>query len=130
MIEMRRAQLSFVRSQCRLAAQARSLGAIHLTQADEGTGCAGDQDRRPGGVDFCSRRGAELQKKQSGQPNKTAPISPVNEYAGRPIKAGLMLRAWSLSTRPGSKPTWRRCAAGGQVGSVSKHLRPSAIGRP
>jgi transposase len=37
--------------------------AIHLTQADEGAGSARDQDRRAGGVDFCSRRRAELQKK-------------------------------------------------------------------
>src|SRR5882672_10228135 len=107
-----------------------SLGAIHLAQADEGTGSTRDQDRRAGGVDFCSRRGAEFQKKPFGQPSRIAPISPVNGCAGRPIKAGLTLRGWSSSMRPGSKPTWRRCAAGGRLGSVSKHLRPSAIGRP
>jgi hypothetical protein len=106
------------------------LGAIHLAQADEGTGSARDQDRRAGGVDFCSHRGAEFQKKRSGQPSRTAPISPVSGSAGRSIKAGLTLHAWSFSMRPGSKPTWRRCAAGGRVGSVSKHLRPSVIGKP
>src|SRR3954464_12703569 len=88
-----------VRRQCRLAAQARSLGAIYLAQADRGTGCAGDQDRRQGGMDVRACRRAELQKKQFGRPNKTAPISPVNERAGRPIKARSMLRAWSSSMR-------------------------------
>lgn len=39
--------------------------------------------------------------------------------AGRPTKAELTLRAWSLSMRRGSKPTWRRCTAGDQAGSVS-----------
>ena len=82
-----------VRRQCRLAAQAHSLGTIHFAQADAGAGCARDQDRRAGGVDLCSRRGAELQKKRSGRPNKIAPISRVNGRAGRPIKTGLMLRA-------------------------------------
>ena len=85
---------------------------------------------RAGGLDLCSRRGAELQKKRSGRPSRTAPISPVNGRAGRRIKTGLMLRAWSLSMRPGSRPTWRRCAAGGRMGSVSRHPRLSAIGRP
>ncbi len=79
---------------------------------------------------FVHAEGLSFKKKRSGQPSKTAPTSRVNVSAGRPIKAGLMLRAWSLSTRPGSRPTWRRCVAGGRAGSVSKHLRPSATGRP
>ena len=33
-------------------------------------GGARDQDGRAGRVDFCSRRGAELQKKQSGRPSR------------------------------------------------------------
>jgi len=119
-----------VRRQCRLATEAYSLGPLHLAQADAGAGGARDQDRRRRGMDFCSRRGAELQKKQSGRPNRIAPISSVNGCAGRPIKAGLTLRAWSLSMRPGSKPIWHRCAAGGRVDSVSKHRRLLAIGRP
>jgi hypothetical protein len=74
--------------------------------------------------DLFTPRG-RVSKKRSGQPSRIAPMSPVNAPAGRPIKAGLTLRAWSSSMRPGSKPTWRRCAAGGRVGSVSKRLRPS-----
>ena len=116
--------------QCRLAAQAHSLRAIHLTQVDAGTGRTRDQDRRAGGVDFCSHRGAQLQKKQFIPPSKTVPTSPVNGPAGRRIKAGSMLRAWSLSTRRGSRPTWRRCAAGDPVGSACKHMHLSVIGRP
>ena len=119
-----------VECQCRLAAQAHSLGAIHLAQADPGAGRTRHQDRRAGGVDFCSHRGAELQKKRSIPPNKTVPTSSVNGPAGRRIKAGSRLRAWCSSTRRGSKPTWRRCAAGDLAGSASKHLHRSAIGRP
>jgi len=58
------------------------------------------------------------------------PTSRVNGRAGRPIKVGSRPHAWSLSMRPGSKPTWRPCAAGDHAGSVLKHLRPSATGRP
>ena len=116
--------------QRRLAAQAHSLGAIYLAQVDEGAGCARGQDRRPGGLDFCSCRGTELQKKRFGRPSRIVATSPVSGFAGRPIRAGLTLRAWFLSTRRGSRPTWRRYVAGGQVASVSSQLRPSAIGRP
>jgi transposase len=79
---------------------------------------------------FVHAEGLSFKKKRSIPPNKTVPTSPVNGPAARRIKTGLTLRAWCLSTRPGSKPTWRRCAAGDPVGSVSKHLRLSAIGRP
>ena len=71
----------------------RAPGALHLAQVNEGTGGARDKDRRAGSVDFCSRRGAELQKKPFGRPSRIGPISPVNGYAGRPIKARLTLRA-------------------------------------
>jgi putative transposase len=54
----------------------------------------------------------------------------VSGHAGRPIKVGLMLRAWSSSMRRGSEPIWRRYAAGDRADSVSKHRRLSAIGRP
>ena len=87
-------------------------------------------DVRAGSVDVRPCRRAELQKKRSCRPNKIVPISPVNGRAGRPIRAGSTPRAWSLSTRPGSKPTWRRCEAGDRVGNVSRRLRLSAIGRP
>ncbi|MBV8917229.1 helix-turn-helix domain-containing protein [Bradyrhizobium sp.] len=50
----------FCLGQCRLAAQADSLGAIYLAQVDDGTGSARDQDRRPGGLDLCPCRGTEL----------------------------------------------------------------------
>ncbi|MGY4425562.1 hypothetical protein ACVWY2_008011 [Bradyrhizobium sp. JR6.1] len=119
-----------VRHQCRLAAQTHSLRPIHFAEADAGTGCARDQDRRAGSVDVRPCRRAELQKKRSCRPNKIVPISRVNGRAGRPIRAGSTPRAWSLSTRPGSKPTWRRCEAGDRVGNVSRRLRLSAIGRP
>ena len=78
-----------------------------------------------------SHRGAELQKKAI-HPTRTRPSRrrPLNGPAGRRIKAGSRLRAWCSSTRRGSKPTWRRCAAGDLAGSASKRLHRSAIGRP
>ncbi|MGY4320189.1 transposase [Bradyrhizobium sp. JR3.5] len=79
---------------------------------------------------FVHAEGLSFNKKRSCRPNKIVPISRVNGRAGRPIRAGSTPRAWSLSTRPGSKPTWRRCEAGDRVGNVSRRLRLSAIGRP
>ena len=79
---------------------------------------------------FVHAEGLSFKKKRFGRPSRIVPTSPVSGFAGRPIRAGLTLRAWFLSTRRGSRPIWRRYVAGGQVASVSSQLRPSAIGRP
>jgi len=79
---------------------------------------------------FVHAEGLSFKKKRSSRPNRIAPTSPVSGFAGRPVRTGLTLRAWFLSMRRGSRPTWRRYAAGGRVASVSSHLRLSAIGRP
>jgi hypothetical protein len=79
---------------------------------------------------FCSRRRPELQKKQFVPPSKIDRISPASGNAGRRTKTRLTPRGWSLSTRLGSKPTWRRSAAGGQKASVSKQWCLMVIGRP
>jgi hypothetical protein len=42
---------------------------------------------------FRSRRMTELQKKRSGRRSKIVLTSPADASAGRPIKAGLTLRA-------------------------------------
>src|SRR5216117_1671478 len=55
-------------------------GPFTLRKLTRGTGGARDQDGRAGSVDFCSRRGAELQKKPFGRPSRIGPISPVNGY--------------------------------------------------
>ncbi|MHC2279070.1 transposase [Bradyrhizobium diazoefficiens] len=79
---------------------------------------------------FVHAEGAQLQKKRFYQPSRIAQTSPVSGPDGKRIKAGLTSRGWFSSTRRGSRPIWRRYAAGGLVGSASKHLHLSAIGRP
>jgi len=46
--------------------------------------------------------------------NRPAPISPAGGNAGDPGRPDSTPSAWSSSTKPGSGPTWRRCAAGAQ----------------
>ena len=58
----------------------------------------------------------ELQKKPCWLPNRIAPTSRAVGRSGERISRGLTPTAWSLSTRPGPRPTWRRCAAGGHAG--------------
>jgi len=53
-------------------------GAIHIAQADAGAGCTRDQYRRAGGVDFCSPRGAQVQKNASTSRAGSRQTSPVS----------------------------------------------------
>lgn len=79
---------------------------------------------------FVHAEGPSFKKKRSIRPNRIAPISPVSGCAGKPIKAGARLRAWSLSTRHGSRLTWSRSAAGDRGDSVFMHPRLSALEDP
>jgi transposase len=49
--------------------------------------------------------GISFKKKACTPASRTAPTSPAVERAGRPIRAGSTLRAWSSSMRPGPRPT-------------------------
>ena len=65
---------------------------------------------------FIRREGLSFQKKRGGQrarPARRRPPSPAVAPNGRRIRVGSRPAASSSSTRPGRKPTWRRCAAGG-----------------
>jgi len=101
----------------RLAAEAHSLGAVHLAQAG---GRAGSRRTcAQCGLLFTPRGSAS--KKRFCRPSKIARRGP----AGRSIKAGSMLRAWS-SMRRGSKPTWRRYPVGGRAGKDGRTQREAA----
>jgi putative transposase len=67
---------------------------------------------------FVHARGLSFKKKRSGG------------GAGRRIKAGSPRSAWSFWTRPGSRPTWRRCADGGRAASGSWPVCRTGIGAP
>ena len=54
-----------------------------------------------------------VQKKRSSRSSSTALMSSGGVSAGNGQAVVSILRAWCSSTRPGSRPTWRRSAAGG-----------------
>ena len=54
---------------------------------------------------FFAREGITFKKRAYTPANRTAPILPVGASGGRNTRAGLTPNAWSLSTRPGPRPT-------------------------
>jgi transposase len=62
---------------------------------------------------FLRANGLSFKKKRRcSQPNKRAPTWCEAENAGVHCSPGWIRSGWSSSMRPGSKPTWRPCAAG------------------
>ena len=102
-----------------LARAARAHGAVHPARSGGRTGGARHEDRPARRVGVCARAGSELQKKPFGGGAAPGLTSPASASAGRRIKAGSPRSAWSSSTRPGSRPTWRRCADGDRAASGS-----------
>ena len=72
----------------------------------------GLQGRLSLGLELRPCREAELQKKAWSPANAIVPTSRAGERNGQSIRAALSQSAWSSSTRPGPRPTWRRCADG------------------
>src|SRR3954453_21107019 len=54
---------------------------------------------------FFAREGITFKKRACTPANRTAPTLPAGASDGRNTRAGLMPNAWSLSTRPGPRPT-------------------------
>ena len=52
------------------------------------------------------------------------PTSRAGGSAGDPGRPASIRSAWSSSTRPGSRPTWRRCAAGAPKGKRLRGFAP------
>jgi transposase len=84
-------------------------------------------DRRAVWV-FLHAEGLSFKKNRAG-PSRCGPTSPASGRAGRPVRVGLSRDGSSSSTRPGSRPTWRPCAAGGRADRGSRPACRTAIGR-
>ena len=54
---------------------------------------------------FFAREGITFKKRPCMSANRIAPISPAGASGGRNIRAGLTPNTWSLSTKPGPRPT-------------------------
>ena len=74
---------------------------------------------------FLRREGLRFKKKRCSPSSEPAPTSRVDASAGTHGRPSSIPGAWSLSTRPGSRPTWLHCADGGQKASgcgASRHM--------
>ena len=101
----------------RLAVAADQGRRLHLARAGGRTCRARAEGRLPLGVGVRPRREAELQKKAWWPANAIVPTSRGGGRSGQSIKAASSLSAWSSSTRPGPRPTWRRCGDGRRAAS-------------
>jgi len=54
---------------------------------------------------FFAREGIMFKKRPCTPANRTAPTSPAGASGGRNTRAGLRPNIWSLSTKPGPRPT-------------------------
>ena len=80
--------------------------------------------------DFVHAEKLSFKKNADRRPSRTVPTSRAGGRSGRSIRAGSIRRAWCSSTRPGPRPTWRRCAAGHRAASGSRPRCRTATGRP
>ena len=64
------------------------------------------------------RAGYSFKKKPCTPPSNCERTSPAAGSAGSATRNELTRAAWSSLTRPGQRPTWRRCAAGRQGASA------------
>ena len=90
----------------------------------------GPEGRLSLGLELRPRREAELQKKPWSPANAIVLTSRAGERNGQSIRAALILSAWSSSTRPGPRPTWRRCGDGRRAAPGSRPRFRTATGRP
>src|SRR6267142_1216958 len=96
----------------RLASGTHQGRGLHVARAGRRTLRARAEGRLPVSVGVRPRRKSELQKKASWPANATVLTSPAGARNGRSIRARSILNAWSLSTRPGPRPTWQPCGVG------------------
>ena len=114
----------------RLAAGALPGEGLHPARAGRRAGRARPEGRLSLGLGVRPRREAELQKKRWSPASGIVPTSRAGGRSGQSIRTGSILSAWSSSTRPGPRPTWRRCAAGRRAASGSRPRSRTATGRP
>ena len=123
------AEGDFGRAPCLVAGAHQGKG-LHLARAGRRTGRAWPQGRLSDGVELRPRREAELQKKPWWPANAIVPTSRAGGRSGASIKTASSLSVWSSSTRPGPRPTWRRCADGRRVACGSRPRSRTVTGRP
>jgi hypothetical protein len=78
---------------------------------------------------FMRREGLRFKKKRCSLLNKAALMWPADGDAGDRGRLALILSASSSSTRPGSRPTWLRCADGHRkelAFAASRHMATGA----
>src|SRR4051794_5643449 len=75
---------------------------------------------------FFAREGITFKKRACTPASRIAPTSPVGASDGRNTRADLMPNGWSLSTRPGPKPT---CPGGLGGGPAAPAWSPRCRGR-
>src|SRR6185503_5676027 len=73
-------------------------------------------------------RGAAVQKKRNSPLSRPAPTSHVGVSAGDLGRLASTRGGWSSSTKPGSRPTWRRYADGGSKASACAASPRTATG--
>ena len=78
---------------------------------------------------FLRREGLRF-KKHCSRLSRGAPTSHGGGGAGGPGSQISIRGGWSSSTRRGSRPTWRRCGAGGQKASACVASPRTGIGAP
>lgn len=77
---------------------------------------------------FLRREGLSFKKKHCSPLSGAAPTSRGGGSAGIAYRIASIQAGWCSSTRPGSRPTWPRCAAGGPRASGCAALRRTATG--
>src|SRR5262249_54984759 len=85
---------------------------FHVARAGRRARSARPEGRLSVGLGVRPCREAQLQKKAWWLASASVRTWRGDGDRGRSIKAASHLSAWCSSTRPGPKPTWRRCAGG------------------
>ena len=107
------------RRACGLAARADRGGAVHAARPGGRARRARAHGRLPHDVEVRARRAAQLQKKPRWRRSGSGLTSPGAAAAGSATRPRSTRSGWSSSTRPGRRPTWRRCRGWAPVGRAA-----------
>ena len=102
--------------------------ASDAASAEGRVGCARGHGLAQCGLAVPAARGPALQKKRCSPLSRPAPTSLAGASAGDRGRVASIRGVWSSSTRPGSRPTWPRCAAGGPRASACAASLRTATG--
>ena len=77
---------------------------------------------------FVHAEGLSFKKKARWPARSTVPTWPAGGSGGGGIRDGSTRHGWSFWMKPGSRPTWRPCAAGPREGTACKAATRTATG--